>query len=472
MSKQFTEPRYQFKTAKTSEGVTVEIAQANIGGENRTNDSSSLLSMAPLFGLSILGAILFVWFVKCFMQICNPNEILILSGRKHRTKEGQEVGYRVIFGGRTIVIPILETVTRMDLTTMPVPVEVKNAYSKGGIPLRIQAIANVKVSSDPVVVGNAIERFLGRDRSEISRVARETLEGNLRGVVAMLTPEQINEDRLQFAERMAGDVSRDLAKLGLQLDILKIQSVADDVDYLSSIGRKRISQIVRDAEIAEAEAMSQAERIEADCHQQAAVAKSQALAVIQQKQNELRKIKAELEQQARSEEERTKAAEKEARARAEQELQTVRAELERLRLEADQVLPAEAEKQAKALQAKGSAAQLAENAKAAALVNDMLSKVWQETGVDAAEVFLIQQIEMVLQEAAKIPTRLNLQQVSVIDNGDGKALASLINVYPEVVRQFLDRVDQTLGIDVAATLKHRNGYNGHKGHKGYNGEQS
>lgn len=124
------------------------------------------------------------------------------------------------------------------------------------------------------------------------------------------------------------------------------------------------------------------------------------------------------------------------------------------------------------MQAKGSAAQLAENAKAAALVNDMLSKVWQETGVDAAEVFLIQQIEMVLQEAAKIPTRLNLQQVSVIDNGDGKALASLINVYPEVVRQFLDRVDQTLGIDVAATLKHRNGYNGHKGHKGYNGEQS
>jgi flotillin len=299
---------------------------------------------------------------------------------------------------------------------------------------------------------------LRRDRGEIASVARETLEGNLRGVVAMLTPEQINEDRLQFAERIAQDVSRDLAKLGLQLDTLKIQSVTDDMDYLRSIGRKRIAQIVRDAEIAEAEALSQAEKIVSGCQQQAEVAKSQALAVVQQKQNELRKIKAELEQQARSEEERTKAAEKEARARAEQQLQTVRAELERLRLEADKVLPAEAEKQAKALQARGNAAELAENAKASAMVNDMLSKVWQKTGVDASELFLIQQIEMVLQEAAKIPKRVHLEHVNVIDNGDGKSLVNLVNVYPEIVRQFLAHVDKTLGIDVAASLSSRNGH--------------
>lgn len=443
----------QFNTKLESNGAIIQVAQADSNSNPSTTENSGSLSAAlPIIGFSILGTILFIWFVKSFMYICNPNEILVLSGRKHRTQEGQEVGYRVIFGGRTVVIPILETVKNMDLTTMPVPVEVRNAYSKGGIPLHIQAIANVKISSDPKIVGNAIERFLGRDRSEIVRVARETLEGNLRGVVAMLTPEQINEDRLEFAERIAQDVSRDLSKLGMHLDTLKIQSVADDVDYLRSIGRKRISQSIRDAEIAEAEAVSQAERVEADCQQQAEVAKSQALAVIQQKQNELRKIKAELEQKARSEEERTTAAEKEARAKAEQELQTVRAELERLRLEADQVLPAEAQKEAQTFQAKGAAAELAENAKAAALVNDMLTRVWRETGVDAAEVFLIQQIEMVLQEAVKIPNRMHLEQIHVIDNGDGKALASLVNVYPEVVRQFLDRVDRTLGIDVTATL--------------------
>jgi flotillin len=436
---------------------TTLLAQTPPEPPSQPEEGNSLLGLAVPIGLTLLGTTLAILFIKSFMKICNPNEILVLSGRKHRNEQGEELGYRVISGGRTIVIPILETVERMDVTTMPVPVEVRNAYAKGGTPLHIQAIANVKVSSDPAVVGNAIERFLGRDRGEIARVARETLEGNLRGVVAMLTPEQVNEDRLQFAERIAQDVSRDLGKLGLQLDTLKIQNVADDVDYLRSIGRKQIAQIVRDAEIAEAEALSQAERIEADCQQQAEVAKSQALAVVQQKQNELRKIKAELEQQAKSEEERTKAAEKEARAKAEQELQTTRAELERLRLQADQVLPAEADRQAKTFAAKGAAAELAENAKASALVNDMLSQVWEKTGVDAAEVFLIQQIELVLQEAAKIPHRIHLEQVNVIDSGKGQAIAGLVNVYPEIVRQFLDRVDDTLGIDVAATLRRKTG---------------
>ena len=439
----------------------VKVAQvsAESPAQPQPNSGSSNLANLPI-ALVIFGVVLGVWFLKNFLRLCNPNEILILSGRKHHTPEGQEVGYRVIFGGRAITIPVLETVERMDMTTMPVPVEVSNAYSKGGTPLHIQAIANVKVSSDPTVVGNAIERFLGHNRSEIKRVAQETLEGNLRGVVATLTPEQVNEDRLKFAERIAQDVSRDLGKLGLHLDTLKIQSVADDVDYLSSIGRRQIAHIVRDAEIAEAEAMGQAERVEADCQQRAEVSKTRALTVIQQKQNELRKIKAELEQQARSEEERAKAAAQEARARAEQEMQTVRAELERLRLEADEVLPAEAHRQARELQARGSAAGLAENAKAAAQVNEMLAQVWRETGTDAAEVVLIQQIEMVLQEAAEIPNRVHLKRVNVIDNGDGASLAGLVNVYPEIIHQFLDRVDQTLGIDVIGTLNRRNGHEG------------
>ena len=447
------------QTAPQPDAVTIQLAQVSSAHEQIQRDQlrEANLSAFPL-ALIIFSAVLAIWFLNSFLKICNPNEILILSGRKHRTKSGQDVGYRVIFGGRVIVIPILETVKRMDLTTMPVPVEVQNAYSKGGTPLDIQAIANVKISGDPGVVGNAIERFLDRDRKEIRRVARETLEGNLRGVVALLTPEQINEDRLQFAERIAQDVSRDLTKLGLQLDTLKIQSVSDEVDYLSSIGRRRIAQIVRDAEIAESDAVGEAERMEADCQQRAEVAKTQALASVQQKQNELRTVKAELEQRAKSEEERTEAAAKEARARAEQQLQTVRAELERLRLEADQVLPAEADRQAKELEARGAAAGLAENAKAAAKVNDMLAQVWQDTGAEATEVFLIQQIEMILKQAAEIPNRVHLNRVNVIDNGDGKSIASLVNAYPEIVRQFLDRVDQTLGIDVTGTLQRRNGH--------------
>lgn len=439
--------------------VVVEVAQlpSPYQGNERNDLNNQILSALPI-ALAIFGLLVFIWFINVLLQICKPNEILILSGRKHRTKDGRAVGYRVIFGGRAICIPILETVKTMDLRTMPVPVEVKNAYSKGGTPLDIQAIANVKISNDPEVVGNAIERFLDRDRSEISRVARETLEGNLRGVVSTLTPEQLNEDRLRFAAHIAEDVSRDLVKLGLQLDTLKIQSVSDNVDYLNSIGRREIALIARDAEIAESNAVAEAEQVEADCRRQSEVAQSQARTFVQEQENNLRKIRAQLEQKARSEEERTIAAGKEARARAEQLLQTVRAELERLRLEADTVLPAEAERQARELQARGRAATLAQNAQASAEVNDLINAVWQEMGSEASELFYLQQIEMVLREAAQIPRRVGLENINVIDSGDGEAIAGLVRAYPEIFRQFLESVDRTLGINVSRTLgEHHNG---------------
>ena len=421
-----------------------------------TASSNSLIFTSLPIALGIFGTVMLIWFLNSFLCICKPNEVVVLSGRKRKTKSGQELGYRVLTGGRGIRIPILETIKRIDVTTMPVPVKVTNAYAKGGTPLDIQAIANVKISSNPKVVGNAIERFLDQDRSEIVRVARETLEGNLRGVVATLTPEELNENRLQFSQRIASDVSRDLNKLGLQLDTLKIQNISDDVDYLNSLGRRQIALVIKNAEIAESNAISEAEQIEAQCEEEATVASTKDSIIIQDKENELRKIKATLDQKARSEEEITTAAALEATAKAQQKLQTVRAQLERLRLEAEQVLPAEANRIAKSLLAKGEAAFLKENAEAEALVNEMLSKVWQETGKDAKELFLIQQLETVLQEAVEIPGRLKLDKVNVIDNGDGKSLASLVNVYPEIVAKFLNSVNNTLGIDVIGTLNPEN----------------
>ena len=435
------------------EGQSTMVAQLTPAKQqNQANMGSWLLSLPfALFVLFITLAIV-IGFLQSCLCICKPNEVVVLSGRKRKNKSGQELGYRVISGGRGIRIPILETIKRIDVTTMPVPVKVTNAYSKGGTPLDIQAIANVKISSNPQVVGNAIERFLDQDRSEIIRVARETLEGNLRGVVATLTPEQLNENRLQFSQRIASDVSRDLTKLGLQIDTLKIQNISDDLNYLNSLGRRQIALVIKNAEIAESNAISEAEQIEAQCEETAAVAKAQDRIIIQDKKNELRKVKAELDREARSEEERTTAAALEATAKAQQELQTVRAQLERLRLEAEQVLPAEADKVAKTLIAKGDAAFLRENAEAEALANEMLSKVWQETGKDAKELFLIQQLETILQEAVEIPGKLKLDRVKVIDNGDGKSLASLVNVHPEIVAQFLNSIKNTLGIDVIGTL--------------------
>lgn len=415
-----------------------------------------LINGGSLLVLGLTATVLGVWFLRSFLVIANPNEVVILSGRKSRNKDGQEVGFRVLTGGRALRIPIVETVKRMDMTTMPVPVEIHNAYSKGGIPLHLQAIANIKISSDPHLVGNAIERFLDHKPDEIVRVARETLEGNLRGVVSTMTPEQVNEDRLKFAERIASDVSSDLAKLGLQLDTLKIQNVSDDVDYLKSLGRQRIAMILRDAEIAESDALAAAMHIEAECEERGRVAQTRDRTTIVERENDLRKIKAKLDKQVRTETVITQAAAKERKAVVEQTLQTLRAERERLRLKADEVLPAEAHRHAQIFHAKGQAASLAENVQAEAYVNELLTKVWQEMGADASAMFIIQQFETVLQEAIKVPEQLDLQHISIIDNGDGNAISSVINVYLRVIKQFLETAKDTLGIDVSNALKPAN----------------
>ena len=405
--------------------------------------------VAALFILLVALNLISRWMIR----ICRPNEMLVVTGS--RSNQGQQgmKGYRVVAnGGWTFVKPILETARRMDVTLLPVLVEVKNAYSKGGTPLNIQAIANVKVSSDPDVRNNAIERFLGRDSEEIVQVAKENLEGNLRSVLAQLTPEQVNEDRLRFAERIADDVGDDLRRLGMQLDTLKIQSVFDDVDYLNSISRRRVAQIVRDAEIAEAEAIGEAERKEAEMEEVAEVVRTEADTVVLEKDNAVRTKVAQMEKQARSEEERTTAAELEARAKAQQQLQKVRSELERLRLEAEEVLPAQARQRARELRARGQAAATAEDVKASALVNDLLTQVWEDAGSTAELVFLLQQIEMVLDQATRLPSRLTLKRITSLDGNDATSLASLVALNHVVVRQFFEQVKEILGIDLLATL--------------------
>ena len=416
--------------------------------QNNTIAGGVGVVVVSLVGLTLLSR----WMIR----ICRPNEMLVVTGsRSNQGSQGLK-GYRVVAnGGWTFVKPVLETARRMDVTLLPVLVEVKNAYSNGGTPLNIQAIANVKVSTDPDVRNNAIERFLGRDPREIIQVAQENLEGNLRSVLAQLTPEEVNEDRLRFAEQIAKDVGDDLRRLGLQLDTLKIQSVSDDVDYLNSISRRRVAQIVRDAEIAEAEAIGQAERIEAEMEEKAEVVSTDAQTVVLEKDNGVRTKVALMEKKARSEEQRTEAAELEARAIAEQKLQKVRADLERLRLQAEKVLPAQANQKAKELRARGMAAATAEDVKASALVNDLLTEVWEEAGSTAELVFLLQQIEMVLDHATRLPGRIHLKKITTLDGNDASSLASLVALNHVVVRQFFDQVKEIFGIDLIDTLSNR-----------------
>lgn len=405
-----------------------------------------------------VAAIIFVFIIlKSFLYIGKPNEVLIFAGRDHKVEDGSTVGYRLIFGGLAVQWPFLEEVKRMDLRTFPVRIDIRGAYSKGGIPLNVHAIANVKLSSDSEVIHNAIERFLGRGREEVVRVAQETLEGNLRGILATMTPEQVNEDRMSFVEQLLADVDPDMDKLGLHLDTLKIQNVSDERDYLDSLGRRRIAEIIKVAEVAESNAMKEAEETEAEAQGRGEVARRNAQAQIQKAQNELREYVAQLELKAKSEEERAEAKALEARAEAEQELQQVRTELEKLRLQADVVIPAEADKVARELIAAGEAADIAEKGRAMAEVLKMTSKVWMEAGDAAMDVFVIQQLESIMSRVAEAAKQVQVRQVALIDGGNGDALPNYVSSFPRIVSNLFVEMRDTVGIDIGGALTGNHG---------------
>jgi flotillin len=411
--------------------------------------------------IAALGVLLVLTFIaKNLLYICKPNEILIFSGGNHKGADGREIGFRVKHGGRGIRKPIVENVVRMDVSNISVNMSVQGAYSEGGIPLSVTAVANVKISTDTRWMGNAIERFLGSQRSEIARVAKETLEGHLRGVLAQMTPEEVNEDRLKFAKHLGDQAATDLQKLGLVVDTLKIQHVVDDRQYLESLGRKRIAEIIRIAEVAESDAVRASEEAEAASRARAQVALTNATTAVQRKQNELRQIRAELDGQARAEEEKALAAGLQARAEAELQLQQIRGELEQLRLEAEVTIPAEIEQQVRELIAAGQAGSIAADGEAMAGALAIVAEAWRESGGKAMDMFVLQNLDGIFAEVARAARKIKVGQVNLLDGGDGHTVAAYAAAYPATVNALFKEITATLGIDVSRVISGQASGNG------------
>jgi flotillin len=403
--------------------------------------------------IAIIVLMMFMSFIKSLIWVCRPNQILIFSGRKHNV-DGATVGFRVSHAGLSFRMPIIETVSTMDVSLIPLELSISNAYSKGNIPLNVHAIANFKISSNPKIVINAIERFLGRSKDEIARVVKETLEGSLRGVLATLTPEQVNEDKLKFAESLSDEVEDDLEKLGLHLDTLKIQHVhdGDGSKYLENIGRQQIAYMIRDAENAESNAKSEASLIQSATTATAREAKESAQKNITKSRNELQRYKADLKGAVKAEEEKTLGAARQARAVAEQQLQEMRRNVEEKRLEVEVIIPADIQREAQNLLAKGSASPVAENGAAVAKVLAMMSDAWIEAGPHAKEIFLVQQIDTIVRQVANGVKDLKVGEVNLIDNGDGSALAGYVRSLPATMNALFQELQTTTGIDIAKTI--------------------
>lgn len=411
-------------------------------------------NVAMVGGIAITAALIVLALIlKRIIYICPPNEVLIFSGGHRKIEDGRVIGYRVVQGGRGIRIPLIEIVDRMDLTNMMIELRVAGAYSKGGIPLNVQGVANVKISSKSEQLANAVERFLGMNREQIMATARETLEGNLRGVLSTLTPEEVNQDREKFAGELLHEADHDLARLGLELDTLKIQHVSDDKGYLGSIGRRSTAELMKKSRIAEAENHALAAENNAANLMNQEISKIEAEIRTARAEGARRVAEAQTRRGALVAEAKGQVLAQLAKVTADVDVQRARLAQVRFQLIADKVKPAEAKKAQLVQQAKGAASKIVEEGKATAAAIRSLGETWAQAGDSARQIFVAQKLQALVGTMMDTVGDMPINKVTVIDkelaaNGSNAAVkATMTN----------EQLKQMLGVDLAALAERLGG---------------
>jgi flotillin len=213
-----------------------------------------------IFGVA---AFLFVFFM--FVGIwasrytkVGPNQVLVISGRKHQMIDPdgttRTIGFRIVKGGGVFVWPVYEKVDLLSLELLTIDVQTPEVYTSKGVPVKVDGVAQIKVKGDDISIGTAAEQFLSKGTEEIKNIAMQTLEGHLRAILGTMTVEEIYQNRDAFASKVQEVAAGDMANMGLGIVSFTIRDIRDSQGYLDALGKPRIAQVKRDAQIAQAEA--------------------------------------------------------------------------------------------------------------------------------------------------------------------------------------------------------------------------
>jgi flotillin len=420
--------------------------------------------MEQVIGFVIFGAVLviigIIVFIKSNLEICTPNEVMIFSGRQYKMKDGKVQGYRVIRGGRALRRPFVENVSRLSLNTMPIELDVRGALTNGQIPVNVKAQANIKIAgSEEQGLGNAIERFLGKGPNVISAIAKDILEGTIRGVLATMYPDDANSNRIGLAKEVSKETMDDLEKMGLILDTIKIQAISDDKGYLEAIARKKNAEVQRDARIVEAESNAAASQKESDSRKVAEIAEIESNKAVVEADRAFRVKQADWTSDANRAEERSKLAGEISRMEEMKTLEEKRVEANKLKYEAEVVIPSAAEKESLLNKASGQAAFTFEEGKAKAEALELLRRQWEKP--DSKELFMIQLLPEIVEMVSKvIATNLQVEKLTVVDsggNGSGGGIPHLVGSLAGSVNSFLEQIKTITGLDVARMMEKKYG---------------
>ncbi|XP_078272468.1 flotillin-1-like [Rhinoraja longicauda] len=195
-------------------------------------------------------------------QTCGPNEAMVVSGFCRSPPV-------MIAGGRVFVLPCIQQIERISLSTLTLNVKSEKVYTRHGVPISVTGIAQVKIQGqNKEMLAAACQMFLGKSETEIAQIALETLEGHQRAIMAHMTVEEIYKDRKKFSEQVFKVASSDLLNMGIGVVSYTLKDIHDDQGYLHSLGKSRTAQVQRDARIGEAEAKRDSGIKEARAQQQ------------------------------------------------------------------------------------------------------------------------------------------------------------------------------------------------------------
>lgn len=435
---------------------------------------------------AVTGFILFIGILASNYRKAGPDEAIIKFGSG---------GIKPIVGGATFVIPVLQRYDRISLELISIDVKVQNAYSREGIPVNIDAVANVKINSEDAALRRAVERFLGKDKEEIKRTIQETLEGQLRDIIGTLTVPQLYKERDEFVGLILEQTGKELDKIGVQIDIINIQTISDTKNYLENLGRREAARVLAVAEIGEAEANRDSVKQSAIANKEGQVEKAgqekeifeaQKIRDVAKAQYDGETLKARAfadqegpmaDAQARQNVIREQVKVKEEEQLAEQRVENARIIKEENKYKADVVVPASADKQrqieiatgkaeaikleasanAEAVKKVGQAEADVIRAKALAEAEGIEKKAeaWKRFGSSANLMNVLKTQQMISEDFASAAANMKMDNVVWIGGNEqsNSGLSNALNTLPAAIVKMNEQLKAMTGIDLEESLK-------------------
>src|SRR5881394_3425242 len=191
--------------------------------------TASMVIAGVAAALFVLFTMLAIW-ANRYMKV-GPNQVLVVSGRKHRVVDPdgttREVGFKIRKGGGVFVLPVFEKVDLFSLELLTIDVQTPEVYTSKGVPVRVDGVAQIKVKGDDISISTAAEQFLSKGTEDIKNIATQTLEGHLRAILGTMTVEDIYQNRDAFASKVQEVAAGDMANMGLSIVSFTIRDIRD-----------------------------------------------------------------------------------------------------------------------------------------------------------------------------------------------------------------------------------------------------